>query len=74
MACLTALAEHAHSTLKQFSPQNISNTAWAMATLQFKHLVSQHSLCKTYKSLSMSDSGREEKRDRETTSSQGTHG
>ena len=37
--CLDALASFACSHLKEFSPQNISNSAWAMATLQYKNMV-----------------------------------
>ena len=38
--CLDALAGFACTNLHDFSPQNISNSCWAMATLQYKHLVS----------------------------------
>lgn len=34
-AFLEALASHAWRTLPAFSPQNISNTVWALATLAF---------------------------------------
>ena len=37
--CLDALAGFAGRNLPDFSPQNISNSCWAMATLQFKPLV-----------------------------------
>ena len=37
--CLDALASFACRNLKEFSPQNISNSAWAMATLQYKNMV-----------------------------------
>ena len=37
--CLDALAGFARMNLPDFSPQNISNTCWAMATLQHKDLV-----------------------------------
>lgn len=36
-ACLDALCEHARAHLAAFPPQNISNTAWALATLQHTH-------------------------------------
>jgi hypothetical protein len=31
--CMDALCGHAEATLMTFAPQNISNTAWALATL-----------------------------------------
>ena len=37
--CLDALAGFACKNLRDFSPQNISNSAWAMATLQYKNMV-----------------------------------
>lgn len=37
--CLDALASFACRNLKEYSPQNISNSAWAMATLQYKNTV-----------------------------------
>lgn len=37
--CLDALASFACRNLQEFSPQNISNSAWAMATLQYKNMV-----------------------------------
>ena len=39
MRCLDALATFACRHLREFSPQNISNTTWAMATLQYKNMV-----------------------------------
>lgn len=44
--CLDTLAEFACRNLHEFSPQNISNSAWAMATLQYKNMVRQHAACK----------------------------
>ncbi len=37
--CIDALASFACNHLKEFSPQNISNSAWAMATLQYRNMV-----------------------------------
>ena len=38
-AFLDSVAKHTCRTLHDFSPQNISNTLWAMATLSFNHQV-----------------------------------
>lgn len=43
-AFLEALASHAWRTLPAFSPQNISNTVWALATLAFHSPVPPPSL------------------------------
>ena len=42
---LNIVAAHVLENLEQFSPQNLSNTVWALATLQSLHKVDAKSYC-----------------------------